>query len=140
GGHGRGGAAGAVDAARAGRTCCGDPGGPRRRPPGGGLVPGRRAAGKARGRQGGLSHRRRRALRARGMSATPTPSGVQGKLASTRKLAALAVAILGLVLPGTAAAIVRTPSGWIVNPVGTQLLVTPAGGGFQGPLGTALSA
>jgi YVTN family beta-propeller protein len=56
------------------------------------------------------------------------------------KRAALAVAVLILLLPVAAArAVVRTPSGWIVNPVGNQILVSPGVGGFQGPLGTALS-
>ena len=47
--------------------------------------------------------------------------------------------LAALVLPSQAGAVVRTPSGWVVNPVGTQLLVNPSVGGFQGPLGTALS-
>src|SRR5437868_12979956 len=54
-------------------------------------------------------------------------------------MAALAAAALCLVLPAAAGAVVRTPSGWAVNPVGNQLLVSPGVAGFQGPLGTALS-
>lgn len=74
------------------------------------------------------------------MSATPPPLRVQRRLASLRNIAAVAAAALTLLLfPGAAGAIVRTPSGWIVNPAGTQLLVSPVVGGFQGPLGTALS-
>jgi len=70
------------------------------------------------------------------LSATPDRERVPGKLRSlVQTVAVLAV----LVLPSQAGAVVRTPSGWVVNPVGTQLLVNPSVGGFQGPLGTALS-
>lgn len=51
----------------------------------------------------------------------------------------MAAAALTLLLPAAAGAVVRTPSGWIVNPTGSQILVSPGVGGFQGPLGTALS-
>jgi YVTN family beta-propeller protein len=52
--------------------------------------------------------------------------------------AAAALAIVAA-MPAAAGAVVRTPAGWVVNPVGAQLLVSPAMGGFQGPLGSALS-
>ncbi|HEY2601521.1 MAG TPA: hypothetical protein VGI67_08200 [Thermoleophilaceae bacterium] len=61
-------------------------------------------------------------------------------MASLRNIAALlGAAFAFLLLPSAAGAIVRTPAGWIVNPAGTQLLVDPGVGGFQGPLGSALS-
>jgi YVTN family beta-propeller protein len=60
-------------------------------------------------------------------------------LRSLAKLVALAAAALCLLLPALAGAVVRAPSGWAVNPAGNQLLVSSAVGGFQGPLGTALS-
>jgi YVTN family beta-propeller protein len=53
--------------------------------------------------------------------------------------AAVLAAALTLLLAGAAGAVVRTPSGWAVNPAGNQILVSPGVGGFQGPLGTALS-
>jgi YVTN family beta-propeller protein len=60
-------------------------------------------------------------------------------LASRLRNLAGAAALALLVLPAAAGAVVRTPSGWIVNPAGSQLLVDPAVSGFQAPLGTALS-
>ncbi len=44
-----------------------------------------------------------------------------------------------LLLPAAAGAVVLTPAGAAVNPAGNQILVSPGMGGFQGPLGTALS-
>jgi len=60
-------------------------------------------------------------------------------LISRATRAALLAAALTLVFAGAARAVVRTPSGWVVNPVGDQILVSPGLGGFQGPLATALS-
>jgi YVTN family beta-propeller protein len=53
--------------------------------------------------------------------------------------AALLAVASTLLLAGAAHAVVRTPAGWAVNPAGNQILVSPGVGGFQGPLGTALS-
>jgi YVTN family beta-propeller protein len=53
--------------------------------------------------------------------------------------AALLAVAFTLLAAGAANAVVRTPAGWAVNPAGTEILVSPGVGGFQGPLGTTLS-
>jgi YVTN family beta-propeller protein len=60
-------------------------------------------------------------------------------LAFPAKKALLVALALILLIPAAARAVVRTPSGWVVNPVGRQILLSPGVSGFLGPLGTAIS-
>ena len=72
------------------------------------------------------------------MSATSPADRVPGRLAFPAKKALLVALALILLIPAAARAVVRTPSGWVVNPVGRQILLSPGVSGFLGPLGTAI--